>query len=189
MPDEQTLGKFASSSCDGPYDIHVLPVGASTQVNLLDACCAIPVSPVYPRARGELRLRSADPNTPPSIEHNYLEDPDGHDIAVMREAIEIAYDLASQPSFRTMLGDPTVRIRSDQDIRSNVMHYYHPVGTCKLGAATDESAVCDEGGCLWGLPQITIADCSLMPQVPRANTNIPAVVIGERIAAVITKSG
>ncbi len=185
VPQEQTLGKFASSLCEGPYDIHVLPVGASTQVSLLEDCCAIPVSPVCPRARGAVRLRSADVDAAPLIEHNYLEDPDGHDIAVMREAIEIARDLAAQPSFRTMLGDPTITIDSDEAIRANVMHYYHPAGTCKLGPEDDQMAVCDASGRLHGLSQITVADCSLMPQVPRANTNMPAVVIGERIAEIL----
>ena len=116
VPQEQTLGKFASSLCEGPYDIHVLPVGASTQVSLLEDCCAIPVSPVCPRARGAVRLRSADVDAAPLIEHNYLEDPDGHDIAVMREAIEIARD--SQRSRRSGRCSAIRRSRSTPTRRS-----------------------------------------------------------------------
>ena len=83
-----------------------------------------------------------------------------------------------------MLGDPTITIDSDEAIRANVMHYYHPAGTCKLGPEDDRwpSATLSGGS---RAPQITVADCSLMPQVPRANTNIPAVVIGERIAGIL----
>ncbi len=62
------------------------------------------------------------------------------------------------------------------------MHYYHPVGTCSLGPADDPNAVCDARGRLHGLERVVVADCSLMPVVPRANTNVPAVVVGERIA-------
>jgi choline dehydrogenase len=186
VPEEQTLGKFASSRCEGPYDLHILPLGASSQVKLLDAGCAIAISPVCPRSRGRVTLDSSDPGAAPVIEHNYLEDPDGDDLAVMRDGIEIALDLAAQPAFRTMLGEPLLSIHSDDAIRANVMHYYHPAGTCRMGSATDAAAVCDERGSLHGLPQVTIADCSLMPQVPRANTNIPAVVIGERIAEILS---
>jgi choline dehydrogenase len=185
VPEEQTLGKFASSCCEGPYDLHILPLGASSQVRLLDAGCAIAISPVCPRSRGQLTLASSDPGAVPVAEHNYLEDPDGHDLAVMRDGIEIALDLAAQPAFRAMLGPQLTSIKSDDAIRANVMHYYHPVGTCRMGPSSDATAVCDEHGRLHGLPQITIADCSLMPQVPRANTNIPAVVIGERIAEIL----
>jgi choline dehydrogenase len=186
VPEEQTLGKFASSRCKGPYDLHIFPLGASSQVKLLDAGCAIAISPVCPRSHGQLTLRDSDPEVAPVIEHNYLEDPDRHDLAVMRDGIEIALDLAAQPAFRTMLGEPLQSIHSDEAIRANVMHYYHPAGTCRMGPSTDAAAVCDDRGRLHGLPQITIADCSLMPQVPRANTNIPAVVIGERIAEILT---
>jgi choline dehydrogenase len=186
VPEEQTLGKFASSRCEGPYDLHILPLGASSQVKVLDAGCAIAISPVCPRSRGHVTLPSSDPGVAPVIEHNYLADPDGHDLAVMRDGIEIALDLAAQPAFGTMLGEPLMSIDSDEAIRAHVVHYYHPAGTCRMGSSTDPAAVCDQRGGLHGLPQITIADCSLMPHVPRANTNIPAVVIGERIAEILT---
>jgi choline dehydrogenase-like flavoprotein len=49
----------------------------------------------------------------------------------------------------------------------------------------DELAVCAPSGSIRGLPNISIADVSLIPQIPRANTNIPAVVIGERVAGFV----
>ena len=51
-----------------------------------------------------------------------------------------------------------------------------------MGQPSDPEAVCDGLGRVHGLDRIVVADCSLIPVVPRANTNIPAVVIGERIA-------
>jgi choline dehydrogenase len=54
-----------------------------------------------------------------------------------------------------------------------------------MGPAADPLAVCDEHGRVRGLPGLTVADCSLLPQVPRANTNIPAVLVGERIARLL----
>ena len=64
-------------------------------------------------------------------------------------------------------------------------HYFHPVGTCAMGTASDPSAVCAGDGQVHGLERVFVADCSLMPVVPRANTNVPAVVVGERIADVL----
>ena len=67
-------------------------------------------------------------------------------------------------------------------IEEPVGHYYHPVGTCAMGDASDPMAVTDARGRVHGLDNAFVADCSIIPVIPRANTNIPAVVIGERIA-------
>ena len=52
-----------------------------------------------------------------------------------------------------------------------------------MGPTTDPVAVVDARGKVHGLEGLYVADTSIMPQVPRGNTNIPAVVIGEKIAA------
>lgn len=51
-----------------------------------------------------------------------------------------------------------------------------------MGRAGDPAAVCDGAGRLHGLERVTVADCSLFPVVPRANTNVPAVLAGEIVA-------
>lgn len=51
----------------------------------------------------------------------------------------------------------------------------------------DDDGVCDSHGRVRGLDRITVADVSLMSQIPRANTNIPAVMIGERIASFLLR--
>jgi choline dehydrogenase len=66
-------------------------------------------------------------------------------------------------------------------VRANVAHYYHAAGTCKMGPGSDPAAVVDAAGKVHGLNGLYVADCSIMPQVPRANTNIPAAVVGARI--------
>ncbi|MGA1074603.1 MAG: GMC oxidoreductase, partial [Ilumatobacteraceae bacterium] len=55
-------------------------------------------------------------------------------------------------------------------------------GTCRMGRADDPMAVSDPQGAVHGVPGLPVCDASLFPVIPRANTNIPAVVIGERIA-------
>ena len=82
---------------------------------------------------------------------------------------------------RSLIG-PEITPSADRPIAEYHAHYYHPVGTCAMGAESDPLAVCDGAGRVRGLDGVLVADCSLMPVVPRANTNVPAVLVGEVIA-------
>ncbi len=64
---------------------------------------------------------------------------------------------------------------------------WHPSGTCRMGAADDPMAVCDGAGRVRGVDGVSVCDASLMPTIPRANTNIPTVMIAERIADLIRR--
>jgi choline dehydrogenase-like flavoprotein len=68
-------------------------------------------------------------------------------------------------------------------VRRDCLHYFHAVGTCKMAPESDATAVVDARGKVHGVDNLYVADASIMPVVPRANTNIPALVVGERIAA------
>jgi len=57
---------------------------------------------------------------------------------------------------------------------------YHPSGTAPMGAPDDEAAVCGQYGRVFGVEGLFLADASIMPSIPRANTNIPTIMIGER---------
>ncbi len=181
LPEEQTLGKALSSrATDGIFDLHLFPVCASTQTVLTSGRAAIEVCCVTPQSRGRIDVISDDPQAAPKIDHGYLSDRNEHDITVLRDGLAMAEELLDHPALASILGPAVTSIKTDADIRREVAHYYHPVGTCRMG--TDDLAVCDASGRVHGLPNFVIADCSIMPQIPRANTNIPAVVIGERIA-------
>jgi choline dehydrogenase len=134
-------------------------------------------------------LRSRDPGREPRIEHRYLSDPEGHDRAVLREGLRTARRLAAQPALRDLLGPELNPGPANQDdaaleewIESAIEHYYHPVGTCAMGLDDAPLAVTDARGRVHGVENVLVADCSIMPVIPRANTNLPAVVVGERIA-------
>jgi len=181
LPEEQTLGKFASSqSRDGRYDMHIYPVSASDQTSILHGRVQIEVSCIDVRSRGFVHIASADPAAHPLIDHRYLSDEEGHDIAVMREGLVLAEQLLEHPRLASLLGERITDMSTDQAIRDTVAHYYHPAGSCAMG--TGPMAVCDHDGRVHGLPGVVVADASLMPQITRANTNLPAVMIGERIA-------
>jgi choline dehydrogenase len=192
MPEEQTIAKLRSRRypAEQPgFDLHMYPVGGPNAESASGWQWLFPVACMTPRSRGSVTLRSADPGQEPRIEHGYISDPDGHDRAVLGEGLRIARKLAAQPVLRRLLGEelsPGPGVADDGRladwIERNVGHYYHPVGTCAMGPDGDVDAVTDGRGRIHGLDNAFVADCSIMPVIPRANTNVPAVVVGERIA-------
>lgn len=184
LPEEQTLGKARSSlAADGIFDLHLFPVCASTQTVLTQGRALIEVACVTPLSRGRVDVVSDDPEAQPHIDHRYLTDPDDHDLTVLRDGLAMAQELFNHPELASVLGPQENNVSSDDAIRREVLHYYHPVGTCAMGV--DNDAVCTQTGLVHGLERVYVGDVSLMPQIPRANTNIPAVMIGERIAQLL----
>ncbi|MDR6955137.1 5-(hydroxymethyl)furfural/furfural oxidase [Ancylobacter sp. 3268] len=68
-------------------------------------------------------------------------------------------------------------------VRTNVGGTWHPSGTCRMGRADDPQAVTSPRGRVLGVEGLSVADASVMPSIPRANTNMPTIMIAERIAA------
>jgi choline dehydrogenase len=182
LPEEQTLGKFSSSVADGRYDTHLYPVIASNQTSLLRGRATVEVACLDPASRGSSHIQSSDPAIAPSIDHRYLTDVEGHDLAVLRDGLVHANRMLDHPLVASLLGAPITDGSSDEAIRTQVVHYYHPVGTCRMGLDGDALAVCDTRGRVRGVDGVVVADASLMPVITRANTNMPAVMIGERVA-------
>ncbi len=184
LPEEQTLGKALSSKAtEGIFDLHLFPVCASTQTTLTSGLALIEVCCVTPKSRGRLDITSADPAAHHQIDHRYLSDSEDHDISVLRDGLVMAEALFNAPALASLLGARVTELSDDASIRRHVAHYYHPVGTCMMGTGSD--SVCDAKGKVHGMQRLTVGDVSLMPQIPRANTNIPAVVIGEKIAGLL----
>jgi choline dehydrogenase len=137
-----------------------------------------------------LKLTSRDPAAAPLLDHGYLSHPDGEDARVLVDGIHVARELAAAPPLAGLLGKekwPGPGVLSAGQIeefaRATVAHYFHPVGTCAMGPAGDRGAVVDARGRIHGLDNCYIGDASIMPVVPRANTNIPALVVGLRMAS------
>jgi len=77
-----------------------------------------------------------------------------------------------------------------EHIRDNVAGTFHPVGTCRMGAADDRNAVTDPAGRVRGIANLRVIDASLMPTLPRGNTNIPTIMVAEKLAdQMLSESG
>lgn len=184
LPEEQTLGKAISSQAtDGIYDLHVFPVCASDQTSFLYGRIHVEVACMTPLSRGRVDITGPSASDPLHIDHDYLGDAEGHDIAVMRDGLKSAEELLRQAPLAEVLGERITDNSTDEAIRAMVAHYYHPVGSCRMGA--DDLAACDAQGRLHGMNNIFVADASLFPQTPRGNTNLPAIMAGERIATTL----
>ena len=137
---------------------------------------------------GRLRLRSPDPRTQPFLDYNLLGTE--FDMTRMRESVRICLKLADQEGFTEIIEsclDPSESDLASDDalddwMLRNVRTSHHISGTCKMGPGSDPTAVVDQFGRVHGLSGLRVADASIMPDCIRANTNVTAMVIGERIA-------
>ena len=188
---EQTIAKFRSKYCTTAYDLHLFPVGGQFTDTADHWDFLLPVANMTPLSRGSVQLSSTDPFASLRIDTAYLSDPEGHDLQILWNGIELVRDYACQPPLAKWIGEeisPTVNYRTPDDVRRDNLHYYHPVGTCKMGPESDPAAVVDARGKVHGVDNLYVADASIIPVVPRANTNIPALVVGERISAWLTQA-
>src|SRR5208282_1456543 len=189
MPEEQTIAKARSSRCAVGFDLHMFPVGGPAAGHPSAWSWSLAIACMTPRSRGVLKLASSEPTAAPILDHRYLSDPDGDDLRILVEGIQIGREVAAAPQLAALLGDekwPGRDVASADQIaafaRANVAHYCHPVGTCAMGPAHEAGAVVDARGRVHGLDNCYVGDASIIPVVPRANTNIPALVVGLRIA-------
>lgn len=141
-----------------------------------------------PHSRGEIDLWSADPMAAPKIAPRYLSDP--RDVAVMVEAVKLCRRIFAQAAFDEFRGEehlPGASVQTDEEIAESVRRHgetiYHPVGTCKMGAASDDLAVVDQHCRVHGLDGLHVIDASVFPLLPGGNTNAPTIMVAERMAA------
>jgi 5-(hydroxymethyl)furfural/furfural oxidase len=116
--------------------------------------------------------------------------------AVKSQAISWLTDLVPSlagPIFGTLADrkvDLVALVQDDdalaEHIRQNVAGMFHVAGSCRMGAANDRDAVVDTTGRVRGFDGLRVVDASIMPTVPRANTNIPTIMLAEKISAAIT---
>ena len=144
--------------------------------------------PMRPESKGHIHITSADPRRPPAIHFNFLSAAIDAELTVraIRIAREVMYAPALAPLQVRELG-PGPERTTDEEILEWVRQIgettYHPVGTCKMGS--DAMAVVDERLRVRGIQGLRVADASIMPTLTSGNTNAPAIMIGEKAAAMV----
>jgi choline dehydrogenase len=194
-------GGFARSNPSLPApDIqwHVLPVGFKGQ-GLIDPAAramTVLVTLVDVASRGRIRLASRDPRHKPLIDPAYLAD--SRDLDALSVGVRTARDYGTAaPLAKMSAGElaPGQLAGTDRDlrdyIRSSLHTLYHPVGTCAMGGDTPEArgrlaSVVDPQLRVRGIEGLRVVDASVMPTVPRGNTNAPVIAIAERAADLIS---
>jgi choline dehydrogenase-like flavoprotein len=147
-----------------------------------------------PKSRGTLALASADPLAAPLIDPNFLGDPD--DLARLVRGFKLMRRLLAQPALARFGGREspasaaaTTDAEIEQFIRNHADTIYHPVGTCRMGPAgpggPGSMNVVDAELRVHGIAGLRVADASIMPSIVSGNTNAPAIMIGERAAALV----
>jgi choline dehydrogenase len=139
------------------------------------------------RSRGSIRLRSADPSWHPAIDAAYLEDQ--ADLDALLAGLRRTWEICTQGALAAYLDRPwqLPSSPSDEDllehIRNHTQTLYHPVSTCAMG--TGEDAVVDPELRVRGVDGLRVVDASVMPAVPRGNTNAPTIMVAEKAADLI----
>ncbi|XP_057381659.1 glucose dehydrogenase [FAD, quinone]-like [Daphnia carinata] len=149
-----------------------------------------------PRSVGYIRLQSADPYDKPLIYPNYFVD--DQDVRVLVEGVKIGLALGETAAFKKLgskfwaqpfPGCEHLPLWTDEYWACFVRHYsstiYHPTGTAKMGPPGDPTAVVDPELRVYGVHNLRVVDCSIMPNVPSGNTNAPAIMVGEKGADLI----
>jgi choline dehydrogenase len=138
-------------------------------------------------SEGIVRAVSRNPTAEPHIEHRFFSNSRDLDriVGAAKAAFAVAEVLRESMKCELLLPDARTA-RDEEALRAHFLDFhatdYHPSGTLRMGAADDPLAVVDDRCRLRGIANLYVADASVMPTVPRANINLPTMMIGERVA-------
>lgn len=146
------------------------------------------IGPMRPTSRGYVKLKSADPREYPRVLFNYMQTE--QDRKEMRAGIRLTREIFSQQAFDQYRGaelapgpSETSDAAIDAFIRAKAESAYHPSCSCRMG--TDEMAVVDGTGKVYGVEALRVVDASIMPDVVSGNLNVPTIMMAEKLADAI----
>jgi len=181
-----------ASTRDNSGDLHILPMNrVSTTSELLGLSVAL----MQVRSRGT--VRTALTGTNPIVDFKMLSDE--RDVTSLRAGLNLLVSIAmsatirrgAQEVFCDDRGSPASQLTEMNDaelenwMRRSVGNYLHASGTCKMGDPLDEATVVDSWGAVVGTHRMWVCDASIMPELPRASTHLPTVMLAEVLAPII----
>ncbi|GLR26758.1 choline dehydrogenase [Limnobacter litoralis] len=184
------LGAFTRSSPDQPYpniQYHVQPLSLPAFGQPLHTFPAFTASVcnLSPTSRGSVEIKSADFLQAPAISPNYLSTDEDRKVAA--DSLRVTRRIVDQPAmapYRPVEYKPGIEFQTDEelvrlagDIATTI---FHPVGTAKMGKASDPMAVVDSHLRVIGMRGLRVVDASVMPTITSGNTNSPTVMIAEK---------
>jgi len=189
------LGAFARSTPDQPYanvQYHVQPLSLDKFGSPLHTFPAFTASVcnLQPVSRGSVHVVSPDPAAPPRIAPNYLSAT--ADLQVAADSIRLTRRIVAQPALRPYSPAeflPGPQYETDEELAKAAgdvgTTIFHPVGTCKMGPATDPQAVVDAQLKVHGIERLRVVDSAIMPTITSGNTCSPTIMIAEKAAQMI----
>jgi choline dehydrogenase len=189
-PRSQIVATWSSGLDPGSvalFDMQHVPAGTATAYWI---CAAV----MAPRSRGSVKLASADPNARPRVRLGLLDDP--IDLARMVHGVRSARRIGALTPLDALAAGPEqwagAGLVDDEGlakaVRSAVWPYHHAAGTCAMGPSPAAGAVVNAAGAVHGVHGLTVADASVMPVIPSANTHLTVLMVAERIAALLQSS-
>ncbi|QID16578.1 choline dehydrogenase [Nitrogeniibacter mangrovi] len=189
------LGLFACSDetvATPDLEYHVQPLSLDKFGDPLHTFPAFTASvcDLRPQSRGSIHIRDRDPATAPRIAPNYL----SHEADRIKaaKAIRLTRRIAGQAAlapYRPQEHLPGPGYDSDADLAVAAGHIgttiFHPVGTCRMGRADDDTAVTDSRLRVRGIAGLRVVDASIMPTITSGNTSSPTIMIASRGAQMI----
>ncbi len=183
------------SSSLGEGDIHLLPVHGTLLETVPYNHGLVMAGLMKVTSVGEVTLDPNAPLGPPVINERMLSTDE--DRQAMKEALVALARVLNTDSFRRIVedvfiderGTPLSALEDDAYfetwLSAYVGDYFHACGTARMGTADDLMAVVDQTGRVLGFENLRIADASVMPEVPSANTHLPTAMIAERISSML----
>ncbi len=136
-----------------------------------------------PESRGSVRLASKDPTAKPIVRNGFYAAES--DLERLVAGLRLVHEICGRPAMAPHCSEPFTVPDGDSDaafrdhVARTTFPIYHPVGTCAIGSVVDSELRVE------GLEAIRVVDCSVMPSVPRGNTNAPVIALAERAADLI----
>jgi choline dehydrogenase/4-pyridoxate dehydrogenase len=145
---------------------------------------------LHPESRGSLSLASSDPSAPIRIRQNFMTTE--REWKTLRAGFRLFREIINRPDLAPYLASeitPGAAVKSDAEINAHIRNtaitLHHPLGTCKMGSAADQTAVVDPELRVRGVERLRVVDASVMPDLISGNINAPVIMIAEKAADVI----